>query len=323
MVAREVVESMESLKEAFTIGTSAAKQHAAAMQEAADASKQAAQAGRVAQSRIGERRFREDAERERTLGLRDLDVALRAAEEGGDSSGARGLRQRGVLRDTTEAQGRLDGLRRRDPATTDAGRLERAAEIEDLTKKLADFGKQSLDFELKNLDVIRQQGKEKIASQEKALDLIKQQKEQLLSSAERFGLQSPAEQRRVLELSRKVAGGGQLSNRDLQFAGQNRDLFAGPLRDAGVRRAEAGGFQEILKNLKLGDLQQTIKAEATLKQEIKIQLEANKEAIAQQLAEKIEPLIDQLAKQLQQRNDATIARRGSEVAILAALGGVQ
>ncbi len=140
-----------------------------------------------------------------------------------------------------------------------------------------------------------QQGQQRLAllAQERdtLTSIIQQERARTQSMKEQFGLKRPLEKGAILHISRKLKAGQQLTGRELDIAKQHGDIFGAKLKTMGNQMA-GPEWEEIKKNEGLGvreekAQEQRVQVENTMK----IQIDNNATAVADQLVAKLTPLI--------------------------------
>lgn len=155
-------------------------------------------------------------------------------------------------------------------------------------------------------DTLLEQQRERLGLMEQERDrltaIVRQERERLQAGREQFGLQNPQTKWTLLQLSRKINAGQDLTEREIQYAQtKGGDLFRPALAEQGRRRA-GPEYDELVRNLggdrRLGEAEQ---ARVALESKITIEIKKNEQAVSDVVAKEVIPEIHNLFYELERR----------------------
>ena len=185
-------------------------------------------------------------------------------------------------------------------------------------QRLEQLTNQSLELRVQHNQTLQQQGQQRLAllgqERDALTSIANQEKSRLQGMKENFGMQIPMHRQAGLHVARKLAGGQELTAKELEFARGNQELFGDALRKRGA--ANAGPeFEEIKRLLGLDARQkQAEEARVKLDQQIKIQVDMNAQAVAQQVTQQIVPAVAQAMQEARVGILAEVTRQLVEMA---------
>jgi hypothetical protein len=188
---------------------------------------------------------------------------------------------------------------------------EQSAKLQEMVEKerilegqLAEAKQRSRDMEIQKTQELLQLGRQKLELMQQEhgalTGIIQQEKQRVQGAKESFGLQLPHQKDAILRVSRKLRDKQSLTTEELEYAKGHSDLFGPHLKRIGDKMA-GPEWEEVKKNLGLDERQkQAERQELKLSQDIKIQIDANGEAVGRQLADQILPKFKELMEQVKQ-----------------------
>lgn len=221
--------------------------------------------------------------------------------------------------ETSDRSGRINrGQQSSNRLTVDAGQgealqaqLQASQRLVELERQRGQLTQQAAQAEGERLSRIREQataGAQAYRAQAQAEQLRQQ------GMREQFGSMSELQRRQVLQVSRAVRAGQQLTPEQERIARENGGIFEGALRQINNRRAQQGGFDEVSQNVGLDQRQREAERRAAQLENIAVQantqvtatLQASATADANAIAQQLAPLILQaLQAQAAQIGQAT------------------
>jgi len=221
--------------------------------------------------------------------------------------------------ETSDRSGRINrGQQSSNRLTVDAGQgealqaqLQASQRLVELERQRGQLTQQAAQAEGERLNRIREQataGAQAYRAQAQAEQLRQQ------GMREQFGSMSELQRRQVLQVSRAVRAGQQLTPEQERIARENGGIFEGALRQINNRRAQQGGFDEVSQNVGLDQRQREAERRAAQLENIAVQantqvtatLQASATADANAIAQQLAPLILQaLQAQAAQIGQAT------------------
>jgi hypothetical protein len=142
-------------------------------------------------------------------------------------------------------------------------------------------------------DALLAQSQQRVAlmtqERDRLAGVAQQERQRLQGAQQEFGGQSPMQRRAALQVARKIAGGGRLSEREFQFAQGAGELFRPAVEKESARRA-GPEFEAIKQLLGSGErLKQAEQARVAIENKIGIEIKLNEKGLAEQIQTQLLP----------------------------------